>query len=34
MYGNIDNMMTENGNITNIIGKQEKISRLVPSVKW
>ena len=34
MYGNIDNIMIENGNITNIIEKQEKISRLVQGDKW
>ena len=34
MYGNIDNMMTGNNNITTIIEKQEKRSRLVQGDKW
>ena len=34
MYGNIDNIMIENGNITNIIGWLVKKQELVPSAKW
>ena len=34
MYGNIDNIMIENSNITNIIEKQERKQELVQGDKW